>query len=79
MRHAIPLLAGGAPNRHILAINRAVNRARGLLQPGTPCRVGPRIFPKKLVGKTLEEQEQWPGNEDFPLEPVTSAKCFDPD
>jgi len=68
MRHTVPLLAGGAPiaiySQSIEALTELADcyslarRAAWALNP-----------PEELAGKSVEEQEQWAGNEDFPLNP----------
>ncbi|KAI8957951.1 Gcd10p family-domain-containing protein [Daldinia sp. FL1419] len=68
MRYAVPLLAGGAPIaiysqsiEPLTALADCYSIARRAAWASNP--------PEETVGKTLEELEDWPGNEDFPLNP----------
>ncbi|KAI2625536.1 Gcd10p family-domain-containing protein [Xylaria nigripes] len=68
MRHTVPLLAGGAP---IAIYSQSIEP---LTELADCYSLGRRAawatnMPEELVGKSVEEQEQWPGNEDFPLNP----------
>ncbi|GAP83884.1 putative tRNA (adenine-N -)-methyltransferase non-catalytic subunit [Rosellinia necatrix] len=68
MRHAVPLLAGGAP---IAIYSQSVE---ALTELADCYSLGRRAawatgMPEELGGMTLEEQEQWAGNDDFPLNP----------
>ncbi|KAI0390044.1 Gcd10p family-domain-containing protein [Xylariaceae sp. FL0594] len=68
MRHTVPLLAGGAPiaiySQSVEALTELADcyslarRAAWALKP-----------PTELAGKSVEEQERWAGNDDFPLNP----------
>ncbi|KAI3340487.1 eukaryotic translation initiation factor gamma [Ustulina deusta] len=68
MRHAIPLLAGGAPIAIYSQSIEPLTELADCYSLGRRAAWASNI-PEELVGKTLEEQEQWPGNEDFPLNP----------
>ncbi|KAI8955123.1 eukaryotic translation initiation factor gamma [Xylaria longipes] len=68
MRHAVPLLAGGAP---IAIYSQSIEP---LTELADCYSLGRRAawaanMPEGLADKTLEEQEKWAGNEDFPLNP----------
>ncbi|KAI0192292.1 adenine-N(1)--methyltransferase non-catalytic subunit trm6 [Xylaria flabelliformis] len=68
MRHAVPLLAGGAP---IAIYSQSVE---ALTELADCYSLGRRAawatnMPEGLADKTLEEQEKWAGNDDFPLNP----------
>ncbi|KAI1120527.1 Gcd10p family-domain-containing protein [Nemania abortiva] len=68
MRHAVPLLAGGAP---IAIYSQSIEP---LTELADCYSLGRRAawatnMPEELKEKTVEEQEQWSGNEDFPLNP----------
>lgn len=68
MRYAVPLLAGGAP---IAIYSPSVEP---LTELADCYSIGRRAawatnMPDGLADKTLEEQEKWAGNEDFPLNP----------
>ncbi|KAI1745285.1 Gcd10p family-domain-containing protein [Xylaria scruposa] len=68
MRHAVPLLAGGAP---IAIYSQSIEALTGLADCYS---LGRRAawatnMPEGLADKTLEEQEKWAGNDDFPLNP----------
>jgi tRNA (adenine-N(1)-)-methyltransferase non-catalytic subunit len=69
MRHAVPLLAGGAP---IAIYSQSIE---ALTELADCYSLGRRAawalnLPEALAGKSAEEQEQWAGNEDFPLNPA---------
>ncbi|KAI1352843.1 eukaryotic translation initiation factor gamma [Xylaria sp. FL0043] len=68
MRHTVPLLAGGAP---IAIYSQSIETLTELADCYSVARRAAWASspPEELVGKTVEEQEQWPGNEDFPLNP----------
>ncbi|KAI0975016.1 eukaryotic translation initiation factor gamma [Xylaria arbuscula] len=68
MRHAVPLLAGGAP---IAIYSPTIEPLVELVDCYSLARraAWAQNVPEELEGKTLEEQEQWPGNEEFPLNP----------
>ncbi|KAH8677556.1 Gcd10p family-domain-containing protein [Xylariales sp. PMI_506] len=69
MRHAVPLLAGGAPIaiysqsiEHITALVDCYSVARRAAWVANP--------PEEAAGKTPEELEQWQGTDEFPLNPT---------
>ncbi|KAI3323817.1 Gcd10p family-domain-containing protein [Xylariaceae sp. AK1471] len=69
MRHAVPLLAGGAP---IAIYSQSIE---ALTELADCYSLGRRAawalnLPEELAGKSVKEQEQWAGNEDFPLNPA---------
>ncbi|KAI0205545.1 Gcd10p family-domain-containing protein [Astrocystis sublimbata] len=68
MRHAVPLLAGGAP---IAIYSQSIE---ALTELADCYSLGRRAawatsMPEELVDKSLEEQEKWAGNDEFPLNP----------
>lgn len=68
MRHAVPLLAGGAP----IAIY--AQSAEALTELADCYSLARRAAwatngPAALEGATAEERERWPGDDDFPLNP----------
>ncbi|TGJ78331.1 hypothetical protein E0Z10_g10439 [Xylaria hypoxylon] len=68
MQHAVPLLAGGAP---IAIYSQSIEPLTELADCYSLQRraAWATNIPEEVAGKTLEEQEQWPGNEEFPLNP----------
>ncbi|KAI1373851.1 Gcd10p family-domain-containing protein [Hypoxylon crocopeplum] len=68
MRHAVPLLAGGAP---IAIYSQSIEPLTALVDCYSITRRAAWVStpPEEAVGKTLEELEQWPGNDEFPLNP----------
>ncbi|KAI0130791.1 Gcd10p family-domain-containing protein [Daldinia grandis] len=69
MRYAVPLLAGGAPIaiysqsiEPLTALADCYSIARRAAWASNP--------PEEAAGKTPLELEQWPGNEEFPLNPA---------
>ncbi|KAI8634361.1 Gcd10p family-domain-containing protein [Xylariaceae sp. FL1651] len=69
MRHTVPLLAGGAP---IAIYSQSIE---ALTELADCYSLGRRAawalsLPEELAGKSIEEQEQWAGNDDFPLNPA---------
>jgi tRNA (adenine58-N1)-methyltransferase non-catalytic subunit len=69
MRHAVPLLAGGASiaiysqsAEPLTALVDCYSIARRAAWSSDP--------PEEAVGKSSEELENWPGTEDFPLNPL---------
>ncbi|KAI0852025.1 Gcd10p family-domain-containing protein [Daldinia vernicosa] len=69
MRYAVPLLAGGAPIaiysqsiEPLTALADCYSIARRAAWASNP--------PEEAMGKTPLELEQWPGNEEFPLNPA---------
>ncbi|KAI1460958.1 Gcd10p family-domain-containing protein [Annulohypoxylon moriforme] len=68
MRHAVPLLAGGAP---IAIYSQSIEPLTALADCYSIARRGAWVAtpPDEIVGKTPEELEHWPGNEEFPLNP----------
>ncbi|KAI1206228.1 Gcd10p family-domain-containing protein [Annulohypoxylon truncatum] len=68
MRHAVPLLAGGAP---IAIYSQSIEPLTALADCYSIARRGAWVAtpPEEIVGKTPEELEQWPGNDEFPLNP----------
>ncbi|KAI1388654.1 Gcd10p family-domain-containing protein [Hypoxylon trugodes] len=68
MRYAVPLLAGGAP---IAIYSQSIEPLTALVDCYSIARRAAWVSnpPEEAVGKTPEELEQWPGNEDFPLNP----------
>ncbi|KAI2467775.1 Gcd10p family-domain-containing protein [Annulohypoxylon bovei var. microspora] len=68
MRYAVPLLAGGAP---IAIYSQSIEPLTALADCYSIARRGAWVAtpPDEVVGKTPEELEQWPGNEEFPLNP----------
>ncbi|KAI1801434.1 Gcd10p family-domain-containing protein [Daldinia bambusicola] len=68
MRYAVPLLAGGAP---IAIYSQTIEPLTALADCYSIARRGAWVSnpPKEAVGKTPQELEQWPGNEEFPLNP----------
>lgn len=69
MRHAVPLLAGGAP---IAIYTQSPEPLTALVDCYSVARRAAWISnpPEEAVGKTAEELEQWAGNEEFPLNPT---------
>ncbi|KAI1428883.1 eukaryotic translation initiation factor gamma [Xylaria sp. FL1777] len=68
MRHTVPLLSGGAPIAIYSPSIEALTELADCYSLGRRAAWAASL-PEELVGKTLEEQEQWPGNEEFPLNP----------
>lgn len=68
MRCAVPLLAGGAP---IAIYCQSIEPLTALVDCYSIARRAAWVAnpPEEAVGKTPEELEQWPGNEEFPLNP----------
>ncbi|OTB04237.1 hypothetical protein M426DRAFT_23102 [Hypoxylon sp. CI-4A] len=68
MRYAVPLLAGGAP---IAIYSQTIEPLTALVDCYSIARRGAWVSnpPEEAVGKTPEELESWPGNEEFPLNP----------
>ncbi|KAI0882595.1 Gcd10p family-domain-containing protein [Annulohypoxylon maeteangense] len=68
MRYAVPLLAGGAP---IAIYSQSIEPLTALADCYSIARRGAWVAtpPDEIVGKTPEELEHWPGNEEFPLNP----------
>ncbi|KAI0415505.1 eukaryotic translation initiation factor gamma [Xylaria grammica] len=68
MQHTVPLLAGGAP---IAIYSPTIEPLTELADCYSLQRraAWATNIPEELVEKTPEEQEQWPGNEEFPLNP----------
>ncbi|KAK6955749.1 hypothetical protein Daesc_003393 [Daldinia eschscholtzii] len=68
MRHAVPLLAGGAP---IAIYSQAIEPLTALADCYSIARRAAWVSnpPEEAVGKTPLELEQWAGNEEFPLNP----------
>ncbi|KAF2966482.1 hypothetical protein GQX73_g7101 [Xylaria multiplex] len=69
MRHTVPLLAGGAP---IAIYSPSIEPLTELADCYSLARraAWATNTPEEVAGKTLEEQEQWAGNEEFPLNPA---------
>lgn len=69
MKHAVPLLAGGAP---IAIYSPTIEPLTKLVDCYSIARRGAWISdpPAGVAGKTLEELEQWDGNDEFPLNPT---------
>ncbi|KAI0874801.1 Gcd10p family-domain-containing protein [Hypoxylon argillaceum] len=68
MRHAVPLLAGGAP---IAIYSQSVEALAELADCYSLARRAAWATnpPAELADKTPEARARWPGNEDFPLNP----------
>ncbi|KAK7980885.1 TLD-domain-containing protein [Apiospora arundinis] len=68
MRHAVPLLAGGAP---IAIYSQTPEPLTALLDCYSVARRAAWISdpPEEAIGKTAEELEQWAGTDEFPLNP----------
>ncbi|KAK8086724.1 hypothetical protein PG994_001698 [Apiospora phragmitis] len=68
MRHAVPLLAGGAP---IAIYSQTPEPLTALMDCYSVARRAAWISdpPEKAIGKTTEELEQWAGTDEFPLNP----------
>ncbi|KAI0385449.1 Gcd10p family-domain-containing protein [Hypomontagnella monticulosa] len=68
MRHAVPLLAGGAP---IAIYSQSIEPLTALVDCYSIARRAAWVSnpPDEVVGKTPEELEQWPGTDEFPLNP----------
>lgn len=68
MRYAVPLLAGGAP---IAIYSQSIEPLTALVDCYSIARRAAWVSnpPEEAVGKSVEELEHWPGNEDFPLNP----------
>ncbi|KAI5920359.1 Gcd10p family-domain-containing protein [Camillea tinctor] len=69
MRHCVPLLAGGAP---IAIYSQAIEPLTALADCYSIARRGAWVAspPGELAGCSLEEQEHWAGNDEFPLNPA---------
>ncbi|ORY55119.1 Gcd10p family-domain-containing protein [Pseudomassariella vexata] len=69
LRHAIPLLAGGAP---IAIYSQSIEPLTALVDSYSIGRRAAWISnpPEEAEGKTPEELEQWAGTEEFPLNPT---------
>ncbi|KAH8197966.1 hypothetical protein TruAng_007868 [Truncatella angustata] len=69
MKHAVPLLAGGAP---IAIYSQNVEQLTKLVDCYSIAKRGAWIAdpPEEAVGRTLEELENWEGSEEFPLNPT---------
>ncbi|KAI1110628.1 Gcd10p family-domain-containing protein [Nemania sp. NC0429] len=69
MRHAVPLLAGGAP---IAIYSQSVEALTELADCYSLARRAAWATnrPAALNGATAEEQERWAGDDDFPLNPA---------
>ncbi|KAI0113694.1 Gcd10p family-domain-containing protein [Nemania sp. FL0031] len=68
MRHAVPLLAGGAPIAIYSQSIEALTELADCYSLGRRAAWATNM-PEELVGKSVEEQERWAGNDDFPLNP----------
>ncbi|KAI0552675.1 Gcd10p family-domain-containing protein [Xylaria curta] len=68
MRHAVPLLAGGAPIAIYSQSIEALTELADCYSLGRRAAWATNM-PDGLADKTLEEQEKWAGNDDFPLNP----------
>ncbi|TRX92227.1 hypothetical protein FHL15_006842 [Xylaria flabelliformis] len=68
MRHAVPLLAGGAPIAIYSQSIEALTELADCYSLGRRAAWATNM-PEGLADKTLEEQEKWTGNDDFPLNP----------
>ncbi|KAI1099640.1 Gcd10p family-domain-containing protein [Jackrogersella minutella] len=68
MRHVGPLLAGGAP---IAIYSQSIEPLTALVDCYSIARRAAWVSnpPEEVAGKTQEELENWPGNEEFPLNP----------
>ncbi|OTA91736.1 hypothetical protein M434DRAFT_75761 [Hypoxylon sp. CO27-5] len=68
MRYVVPLLAGGAP---IAIYSQSIEPLTALVDCYSIARRAAWVSnpPEEVAGKSLEELEHWPGNEDFPLNP----------
>ncbi|KAK7948524.1 uncharacterized protein PG986_009410 [Apiospora aurea] len=68
MRHAVPLLAGGAP---IAIYSQTPEPLTALMDCYSVARRAAWISdpPEEAIGKTTEELEQWAGTDEFPLNP----------
>ncbi|KAI1766481.1 Gcd10p family-domain-containing protein [Hypoxylon sp. FL1150] len=68
MRYAVPLLAGGAP---IAIYCPSIEPLTALVDCYSIARRAAWVAnpPEEAIGKAPEELEQWPGNEEFPLNP----------
>lgn len=69
MRHAVPLLAGGAP---IAIYSQTIEPLTKLVDCYSIARRGAWISdpPEEAAGKSLEELENWEGTDEFPLNPT---------
>ncbi|KAI1754796.1 Gcd10p family-domain-containing protein [Xylaria castorea] len=68
MRHAVPLLAGGAPIAIYSQSIEALTELADCYSLGRRAAWATNM-PEGLADMTLEEQEEWAGNDDFPLNP----------
>ncbi|KAI0452888.1 Gcd10p family-domain-containing protein [Xylaria acuta] len=68
MRHAVPLLAGGAPIAIYSQSIEALTELADCYSLGRRAAWATNM-PEGLADKTSEEQEKWAGNDDFPLNP----------
>ncbi|KAI0472521.1 Gcd10p family-domain-containing protein [Xylaria cf. heliscus] len=68
MRHAVPLLAGGAPIAIYSQSIEALTELADCYSLGRRAAWATNM-PDGLADSTLDEQERWPGNDDFPLNP----------
>lgn len=68
MRYAVPLLAGGAP---IAIYSQSIEPLTALVDCYSIARRAAWVSspPEEAVSKTPEELEQWPGTDEFPLNP----------
>ncbi|KAI1439073.1 Gcd10p family-domain-containing protein [Xylaria sp. CBS 124048] len=68
VRHTVPLLAGGAPIAIYSQSIEALTELADCYSLGRRAAWATNL-PEELAGRTVEEQEKWAGNEDFPLNP----------